>query len=174
MQRSKKILILCHCLLNSNAKVFPLALCGGVYRNVLQSYIDNDVGLVQLPCPETSYLGLNRWGMTREQYNHLNFKNFCRDLLKPSLCQIKAFVDAGCEILGVIGMDGSPNCGVNQTCGGFTGGEICSQLDIRRQQDILATLPGKGVFMEIFTEMLATENITLKFEAIDEAQAIQI
>lgn len=29
MKLSKKILILCHCLLNANAKIVPLAACGG-------------------------------------------------------------------------------------------------------------------------------------------------
>ena len=39
MHRSKKIVIVCHCLLNANAKVYPLAQCGGVYSEVLAGSI---------------------------------------------------------------------------------------------------------------------------------------
>ncbi|TKB27556.1 hypothetical protein FCL47_05330 [Desulfopila sp. IMCC35006] len=172
MKRSKKILILCHCLLNANAKIFPLATCGGVYRQVTQKYIEDGVGLIQLPCPETGYLGLNRWGMTRDQYDHLHFREFCREILKPIMYQIKAYVAAEYEIIGVIGMDGSPNCGISRTCTGFIGGEICSQVDIARQQELLVDASGPGVFMEIFAEMLASEKISLRFSAVDEEQAV--
>lgn len=171
MKRSKKILILCHCLLNANAKILPLATCAGVYRNVIGSYIEEGVGLIQLPCPETGYLGLNRWGMTRDQYDHPHFRDYCREILKPSMYQIQAFVDAGYEMLGVIGMDGSPNCGISRMCLGFTGGEICSQVDIARQKELLVMVPGRGVFMEIFEEMLVKEKIAVRFWAVDEEQA---
>ncbi|CAG36287.1 CD3072 family TudS-related putative desulfidase [Desulfotalea psychrophila] len=168
MNRSKKIIILCHCLLNSNAKITPLATCGGVYKSVVAQYIADGVGLVQLPCPESGYLGQNRWGMTRDQYNTLHFRKYCREILAPSLNQIKAFVDAGYEIQGVIGMDGSPNCGVEETCIGFTGGEICCQEDIERQRDNMSMVPGRGVFFEVLQEMLLAEEISLPFWAVDE------
>ncbi|MDP3481462.1 MAG: hypothetical protein Q8R88_16975 [Desulfoprunum sp.] len=93
-------------------------------------------------------------------------------MLKPSLYQIQAFVAAGYEILGVMGMDGSPNCGISRTCLGFTGGEICSQVDIARQKELLVTAPGRGVFMGILEEMLAKEKIQLLFWAVDEEQAV--
>lgn len=172
MKRSKKILILCHCLLNANAKVFPLATCGGVYHHVIKTYIEGGVGLVQLPCPETGYLGINRWGMTKNQYDHPHFKDYCREILRPSLYQIRAFADAGYELLGVIGMDGSPNCGISRTCMGFSGGEICSQVDIAKQNELLVVEAGRGIFMKIFEEMLATEEIRIRFWAVDEEQAV--
>lgn len=172
MQRSKQIQILCHCLLNANAKVFPLALCGGVYQTAVQGAIAAGVGLVQLPCPETCYLGMNRWGMTCEQYASQHFREFCRDLLRPSMYQITAFIAAGYQIIGVVGMDGSPNCGVNRTCSGFAGGEICSQADISRQQALLTMLPGKGVFMTVLAELLAEQDIVIPFTAIDEELAV--
>lgn len=171
MKRSKKILVLCHCLLNANAKIYPLAACGGAYLSVIEPYLETGVGLVQLPCPETGYLGLNRWGMTRDQYDHLHFRDYCREILRPIMYQIKAYVMAGYEILGVIGMDGSPNCGISRTCLGFIGGEICSQVDIARQREQLVAASGRGVFMEILEEMLSSEKISLRFWAVDEDQA---
>ena len=31
--------------------------------------MSEDVGVIQLPCPEATFLGMRRWGMTREQYD---------------------------------------------------------------------------------------------------------
>ena len=168
MHRSKKILIVCHCLLNANAKVFPLARCGGVYLQVLRDSIENGTGLFQLPCPESGYLGLNRWGMTREQYDHRHFRQYCRDILTPCVDHIAAFVEAGYRIEGVVGMDGSPNCGVNRTCTGFCGGEISFPGNVQRQQEDLMMEPGRGIFMDVFGVILAEANIFLQFRGVDE------
>ena len=163
MKRSHKVLIVCHCLLNANAKIYPLALTGGIYREVLETYIRDGIGLFQLPCPELSYLGVNRWGMTREQYDHPNFRSHCKEILKHPVNQIEALFQEHYEIIGVLGMDGSPNCGVHLTCEGFTGGGICSQNDIASQIHKLRFVDGQGIFMEILAKMLQSRNIFTEF-----------
>lgn len=172
MNRSKEILITCHCLLNSNAKIYPLAETGGMYVTALEPYVKKGVGLVQLPCPETCYLGMNRWGMTKEQFNHLSFRKFCRTLLEPTLLQISAFMEAGYNVMGIAGMDGSPNCGITKTCKGFTGGEICSDHFISAQCDGLQFTPGMGVFMEILHESLKEMGISIPFLALHNEPSI--
>lgn len=154
MKRSRMILITYHCVLNSNAKVYPLALVEGVFTHAVAAVIREGLGLFQLPCPEVSYLGLNRWGMTREQYDHPNFRMHCREILRYPLVQIEAFLKAGYRIDGLIGMDGSPNCGLNYTCEGYTGGEICSPELVNAQTRNLRSTPGKGVFISIFLESM--------------------
>lgn len=165
MKRGKDIFIVCHCLLNSNAKIYPLADTRGVYVDDLEQLIENGVGLVQLPCPETCYLGMNRWGMTREQYSHKGFHDFCKRILQPTLLQISAYVQAGYKISGVAGMDGSPNCGINQTCTGYTGGELCAE-SAQSQISGLKMISGKGVFMEILEEMMQEEGIVAPFVSL--------
>ncbi len=168
MHRSKRIIVVCHCLLNANAKVYPLANCGGVYRKVVEPSIEDGAGIVQLPCPECIYLGMNRWGMTKEQYDTPHYRDCCRQMLQPSIVQIKAFAAAGYQIGKIIGMDGSPNCGVNRTCFGFTGGEISVQGIIEKQREELIFKTGKGVFMEILSDMLEEEQLDIPFTAVDE------
>lgn len=169
VKRSGKILVVCHCLLNANAKVYPLAGTAGVYEDVLKGHIEAGVGLLQLPCPELSYLGINRWGMTREQYDHPNFRLHCEWLLESTLNQMEAFAQAGFEILGIMGMDGSPNCGVNRTCLGYTGGEIGAPGGVAQQVDSLRMSDGPGVFMEVFRAALEKRGIMASFFAVDEA-----
>ena len=168
MNRSKQILIVCHCVLNANAKVYPLAEVGGVFQDPVAPYIASGAGLFQLPCPETTYLGMNRWGMTREQYDHANFRAHCRDILKYPLIQLQAFAQAGYELVGVLGMDGSPNCGVNLTCEGYEGGELSDPEDIAGQIAGLRFVAGKGVFMTVLLEMFEQVGIRPDLFAIRE------
>jgi predicted secreted protein len=168
MKRSRKIVVVCHCLLNANSKVYPLASWPGACLDVLRDHLEAGVGLFQLPCPEAGYLGMNRWGMTREQYDHSNFRSHCRAVLRPAIDQLEAFHSAGYEIADVIGMDGSPNCGVDLTCEGYRGGEICSPADVEDQVKSLRFVPGRGVFMEILAGMLDARQIDVPFSAVRE------
>ena len=55
--RSRKVVFLAHCLLNQNAisDVYPAA-----FRELVQFFLEHQVGIVQLPCPELCCLGLDR------------------------------------------------------------------------------------------------------------------
>ena len=97
MKRSRKILIVCHCILNANAKVHPLAAVPGVSTDVISPHVAAGAGLFQLPCPETAYLGMNRWGMTREQYDNRSYRAHCRTILDAPLAQMLAFRPSGNE-----------------------------------------------------------------------------
>lgn len=167
MKRGKNVFIICHCLLNSNAKIFPLADTSGVYVNDISPLMKIGVGLVQLPCPETCYLGMNRWGMTKEQYDHQAYRDFCKTILYPIMLQITAYAKAGYSISGVAGMDGSPNCGITKTCLGYRGGEICynSASDLSSELELVS---GRGIFMEIFEELLKVEGIVPPFVSLHE------
>jgi predicted secreted protein len=168
MRRGRKILVVVHCILNANAKVVPLAQVSGVHTDLLREHLDAGVGLVQLPCPELTYLGTNRWGMTREQYDHANFRAHCEAILRPSVLELEAFIRGGCEVVGVLGMDGSPNCGVHRTCLGFTGGELTGGEEFQKQRSGLKMVAGQGVFVEVLENLLRGRNLHIPFIAVDE------
>ncbi|MCB2216285.1 CD3072 family TudS-related putative desulfidase [Desulfofustis glycolicus] len=166
MKRKKRILLVCHCLLNSNAKIYPLADVAGAYIDAVSPSLAEGVGIIQLPCPETCYLGVNRWGMSKEQYDHPAFHSFCRNLLEPTMLQIQAFHRAGYSFVGVAGMDGSPNCGIEKTCVGLAGGDVCSHLFRHDPCRNLATIDGRGVFMDLLAELLQSVRIDIPFLAL--------
>ena len=168
MMRSRKILIVCHCVLNANAKVPPLAAVPGVFSDVILPCVDDGCGLFQLPCPETAYLGVNRWGMTKEQYDNRSFRAHCRTILEAPLAQLSAFKQAGYAFEGLVGMDGSPNCGVNLTCEGYTGGEISPVKAVEKQIQNLWFVKGKGVFMSELLALLDQAGIRPELSAVME------
>ena len=58
--RSKKVVFLAHCLLNQNAISDGTAAYPAAFQELIRFFLDNEVGIVQLPCPELCCLGLDR------------------------------------------------------------------------------------------------------------------
>lgn len=168
MNRSKKIVVVSHCILNANAKVRPLAVYPGVLRTIMDQYIESGTGLFQLPCPESSYLGINRWGMGFEQYNTARFRRHCQSILEPCLDQLENFAGAGYEIVGVIGANGSPNCGVHKIPAGLDGGVIGQAEPVEIQLEKLEFKRGMGVFFTVLKEMMNDRGLSASFMAVDE------
>jgi predicted secreted protein len=57
---AEKILLIAHCLLNQNAKINRCAHFPGAIQELAHLLGDSGVGLLQMPCPELLYLGLDR------------------------------------------------------------------------------------------------------------------
>lgn len=169
VKRSKKIVLLAHCLLNVNAKVQGLAVEPAGCINIVTGLLEQGYGIIQLPCVEQSCFGIRRWGQVKEQVDFPGFRAKCRSLLQPIVEQVTDFTRNGYEIAAVIGMDGSPSCGVNSTCSGNWGGEIGAGYDLPAKVDSLAILPEAGVMMDILRQMLTEVGVPVIFLGIEES-----
>jgi len=169
MHRKKRIVVLAHCLLNVNTKVSGLALYEGVHKEIVYPYIEAGTGIIQLPCPETSFIGLQRWGMSKNQYDYINYRNHCRKILTPMVEQLKEYHRNGYEIEAIVGVDGSPSCGVNFHSAGYTGGMI---NEAHKQKNLLHESSGQGVFMEELSVLLEHHKLRIPFQAINEKEPL--
>lgn len=169
LKRNKKIVLVAHCILNINAKVYGIATEQAGCRQIVGGLLNNGFGIIQLPCVEQSCFGIKRWGQVKEQLDFPTFRAKCRFLLQPIIEQVLDFYENGYEIAAIIGLDGSPSCGVNYTCTGKWGGEIGEDYDLSAKLASLDTLGEAGVMMEVLKEMLEEVCINVKFLAIDES-----
>jgi predicted secreted protein len=71
------------------------------------------------------------------------FRRFCRALIEPYVDLLQMLAQEG-AVLRIVGLAGSPSCGVITTSNGYTGGRV--------QECEHAHVSGRGVFME---ELLA-------------------
>ena len=71
--------------------------------------------------------------MTYEQYNTPEYRQCCREILKPVLSQAKEYLKNGYELSGLLGIKSSPSCD-----------------------------PTRGVFMEELIAMFAENEINLE------------
>ena len=58
--RSKKIIILSHCLLNQNSISDGTADYPSQFNEIIELIMMNNIGIIQLPCPEMLCLGMDR------------------------------------------------------------------------------------------------------------------
>jgi len=110
MQRSKRILIVSHCILNQNTVIENEARAEGAVLSAVSWAIKKGYGFLQLPCPEFTFLGLDRPSMTYQEYNTPAYRKHCREILKPILLQAEDYLKNGYEIVGLLGIQRSPSC----------------------------------------------------------------
>ncbi len=178
MERNKVVFV-CHCILNIASKV---TYYGEKYvteeelnrREFIKLALEKNICIVQLPCPEFNIYGANRWGHTKDQFNNPFFKDNSRRMLEPYMLQIEEYLEVNdkFQVLGIVGIDGSPSCGVNFTCGGKWDGEMSSRVDLKEVIGSARKVAEKGVFMELMDKMLADKDIELPMMSIREANEI--
>ena len=133
----QNILVVSHCVLNISAKVVlyekeAMAAEEALRRKFLQSALQKGVQLLQLPCPEFTLYGACRWGHVSTQFDNPFFRQHCERQLDPVILQLKEYL-AHAErfhVIGVLGIDGSPSCGVDYTCTGAWGGSFGGREDL--------------------------------------------
>lgn len=167
MKRDRKILVLSHCLLNVNSKIDGLAPYHGASR-IVSAAVSQGYGLIQLPCVEQAVLGGRRWGSVYSQCDFPGFRQKSRELLKPVVDQIEDFTNNGYEIKAIVGINGSPTCGINYIPVGNWGGEVGYQYGLNEKIDSCTIEKGMGVMMEELKSMLEERGISIPFLAVDE------
>ncbi len=114
-KRSGKLALVAHCILNQNSRVLGLAERSSVITEIVEFLIFNEMGIVQMPCPELTYAGLLRKAQTRDQCDTAMFRRHCKGIVKEIVDQIQEYEKCGVKVKIVIGVDGSPSCGVTET-----------------------------------------------------------
>lgn len=141
--RGKKIVFVSSCLLNTNNKVKGLARYPGMCKEVFDTLHSYGLGINQMHCPETLYLGIQRWWATKNLYDNLGFRRFCRKLAAEVADYMEAYEQAGYETVAILSCDGSPTCGVTLTSWNEAWGGSPVDLDYNK-----ALVEGSGVYIE--------------------------
>ena len=179
-QRSGRVVFVSHCLLNENTRYLGGAYRAGAVQEVIDPYLRNGTGICQMPCPEQvawgGVLKLRLLGL----YARPRLRPFLR-LLVPALTaytglryrllahqiggQIADYQRSGYEVVGVIGVDPSPSCGVSATLdtrSALDALTCCplSRLDRRFMNDTViagSVRPGRGRFVAAISDALARD-----------------
>lgn len=130
-KRGRKIVVVAHCILNQNSRVQGIAYYAGMINEIVDVMRKHEVGIVQMPCPELTYAGLFRPSQTREQYDIPAFRKHCRQIASSTVNQIQEYVRNGFKVLAVLGVEGSPSCGVEADLG-ILMEELRSELEKRK------------------------------------------
>ncbi|MFQ6009782.1 MAG: CD3072 family TudS-related putative desulfidase [Candidatus Aenigmatarchaeota archaeon] len=132
--RSKKVIFVSHCILNQNARAIGREKAAGAIRELVELLSEAGVGIVQIPCPQMEF-GNRAIGRKAREKNTLDTKKYrdsCKKLSSHILKQIESYLGKNYRVVGVLGVEFSPSCGVHQISNGSR------------------HVPGKGIFFEEF------------------------
>ena len=140
--RSKRVIFLAHCLLNQNSISDGTAVYPAAFEELIRMLLAQEVGFVQMPCPELCCLGLDRGDPAGAQRDVVVENTRIRAEMQKAdpdarlellvdyvMLQIAEYRAHGFRVLGILGANRSPCCGVQTT-----------SMDDRE-------VPGEGVFM---------------------------
>lgn len=187
-ERSKKIIFVSHCILNENIRYLGGAFRKGCIDEIIDEIQNHGIGIIQMKCPEQK-----AWGGVLKKHIWLplgaknkflykiikiflpffiwNTERVYKSIAKDVVAELTDYITSGYEVVGIIGIAGSPSCGVNTT------------LDIKKFMDFLANtdideldrntmntiglkgslVQGEGLFIKILKKELDNKNIKLNF-----------
>ena len=140
--RSIKVIFVPHCALNQNARIFNAADFPAMFEPLLEALRENQVGVIQFLCPELMALGLAR-RTVRDGLEAPEGQKVLKRLIADTIYIIKEYQYQGFKVVGILGKNGSPACGVTRT---WMDGK---QVD------------GEGVFIRMLRETLAEEGLNI-------------
>jgi predicted secreted protein len=146
--RSRRVVLVPHCVLNQNSRVAGAAERPAAVVELVMGLLNRDVGILQMPCPELCAFGLDRGQILIErELRTPSGRALSRNLARELVKQVRQYIGCGIQVLGILGKNGSPSCGVEET---WANG-IC---------------PGQGAFTEELAAELNEQNIMLEMIGI--------
>lgn len=136
-KRERRVIFISHCWLNVNTRFPEGAVFPGANTMLMKTLLDSGLGVIQMPCPEYRCLGLEKYkyGVVVKDELRSCFRNIARDVV----LEIKDYRELGFDIVGILGMNPSPSCGVGTTKGKGT------MLGINRDT---SEIKEDGIFIE--------------------------
>jgi len=145
--RSGRVIFLSHCMLNQNARIVHEGDFPAMFESLIDYLKEKQVGLIQMPCIELYVLGLGRFDVRVGMESPAGMKRLER-LIDDQIFTMREYLFQGFEIVGILGKQGSPACGVTRTW-----------LD-NLQQD------GQGVWIRELKKRLAIEKLDIPVHGV--------
>ena len=152
--RSKKVIFVAHCIINQSARCNGSAETPSAVAKIPEFLLKQHIGIIQMTCPELGCLGLGREGLIYDQLSTPGNRRYLKSLAQDVVYQVKQYRKQNFKVLGVLGINCSPSCGVD--CHAYNGRK-----------------PGKGAFMEELTKALEAARLELPVIGVTDAEPDQ-
>lgn len=190
--RGNRVVFFSHCLLNQNVRYLGGAGRAGGVVELVDDYLVRGIGICQLPCPEQRAWGgvLKRrmlpafgsadtaWApMGRlllrpfASYTRLIYARLARRVARDVL----DYRRSGIEVVGLVGIGGSPSCGVHRTLDMRMAVKALTRCPVARldrrtlNEEIIAAnvRPGEGLFIRALRRELARAGVSIPLQEHD-------
>jgi predicted secreted protein len=147
-KRGRRVVFLAHCFLNMNTRFPGGADFEGANVPLVDLLLETGIGIVQMPCPEFLCLGLEKgqWAALPADEMRARFRQVAEGVAE----QILRYREFGYDIVGIIGMNPSPSCGVEESKGKETMLGISRDTSEAKEpglfiEELQSLLRGRGV-----------------------------
>jgi len=154
MERSRNVVFVSHCILNQNVLPKNLERFSGAFKEILSLLTEHGVGIIQLPCPEFEFLGLNRDFRIKRNFTN-KYREKCSLFADSIIDQIRKYLQNNYRVLAIIGVDSSPSCAPMKINNG--------------KRDVL----GKGIFVEEIENKMQKEKFQIPIIGISFGSQIE-
>jgi predicted secreted protein len=187
-ERSKRVVFVAHCILNENTRYFGGAFRKGCIDEIVDELQRHGIGIIQMKCPEQkAWGGLSKKYMwqpigSKDKFFYKlkgvflpffiwNTNRIYQKIAKEIVAEIKDYLESGFEVLGIMGIAGSPSCGVTKALDIRKSFEFLAKTHIdeidRKKMNELGVgeliIKGKGFFIRAIEKELKKENIKVRF-----------
>jgi len=152
--RSKKVVFVANCLLNANNKVREFARYPGMFSEVIQVLDHFGMGVIQMPCPETLYMGNQRWWNSRNLYDNVGYRRFCRQLAGQMADYMENYKIISYDVIAILTCDGSPTCGSSMS-------SYCEDWGGRPKEIPRTLINRPGIFIEELKKEITDRQLEL-------------
>lgn len=190
-ERQGRVVFLSHCLLNENTRYLGGAGRPGCVREIVDGCAAAGLGMVQMPCPEEAAWGgvLKRHllrlygsaGWLPGPLRHLllpvllgRTRRIYARLARETARRAADYRRAGLDVVAVVGVDGSPSCGVARTLSMPDAMDRLARADRRTltTADVNAIVrgalvPGAGLYTQLLNRELRRRRVSSLYLAHD-------
>jgi len=140
---NKKVVFVPHCILNQNVRKYGKS--NESIKEIVKFFAEANIGIIQLPCPEVEFNPILNKGFERKE----NYRKYCRKISLKILKDVKNYLDKDFVVLGILGVEFSPTCGVNR-------------IESRKK-----IVPGKGILTEELETEMRKENFQVPIISVN-------
>ena len=189
--RGGRVVFMSHCLLNENVRFPGGATCAGAVPELVGGYVADGVGICQMPCPEQRAWGgvrkrhllwfygraSLRWRPVRRvalavatTWTTVTYRRLARRVARD----IADYRDSGLEVVEIVGVGGSPSCGVATTLD--LDRAVAALARARGEPDLRSAnrevvaanaVAGRGLFVACLDRALHARGVTVTYREHD-------
>jgi predicted secreted protein len=146
--RRRRVIFISHCWLNINTRFPQGAAFEGANVPLIETLLKSGLGIIQMPCPEYEVLGLEKYDYGEIILDTLRQR--FREIAEIVVKQIKDYLALGFDVVGIMGMNPSPSCGVDTTKG--KGTMLGTDRDTSEKED-------SGIFIDELKKLLKENDL---------------
>ena len=146
VKRSKKVVFVSFCILSQSVRAKGVSIrFSAVVDPIVKLLMENNVNIVQMPCPELCYEGVLREAVRKDSYDNPEFRSICKEHANETIKTLHTMLKGGFQIIGILGVENSPTCGVNFVFRDGKGRVRESGIFIEELQQLLMPLEIKSI-----------------------------